>query len=434
MKRILSAILALAMMMTFVACQSGGTDGQNSTTVQNSSTAPAGEPVKLNVWAWDKNFNGAALNIADKLYEGAEINMIEMAKADVLKKLHTILASGTKEDLPDIVLVGDLSAPAYFMSYPGAFYDMTNVINYDDFAKYKHQSVSYEGKSYGVPFDTGVAGMFYRVDYFEEAGYKTEDLQDITWSDYIEMGKKIKEKGHYLTTLNPGDLSLFQIMLQSAGTWYTDAEGKANLTNNEALKECFKVFADLKNSGAVKLISDWSEYAGAINGGEIAATVSGGWLAPTIQSEESQKGKWAIAPVPKLSVQGATNMSSQGGSSWYVLANAENADTAADFLKNTFASKPELYDELLANHGIMGTYLPAANVAAYDVVNEFFNNTKINANFADWLSKVPDVNYGAYSFETQSILVPAVEKYLNGTDIDKCLEEAQAQLTQQIGK
>lgn len=434
MKKTLAFILALTMLAAILTgCSQTDTPSTSPAAPAESNSSElsyASEPVELTVWAWDVNFNGAALAIADKLYEGATINMVEMAKADVLAKVHTVLAGGSTEDLPDIVLIGDLSAPAYFMSYDQPFKEMTDIINYDDFADYKKQSVCYEGKYYGVPFDTGVAGMYYRTDYFEEAGYTMEQIQaGITWDEYIEAGKKIRENGHYLTTLNPGDLSLFQIMLQSCGSWYTDENGEPNLVGNDALKECFEIFGELQNSGVAKKISDWSEYAAALNGGEVAATVSGGWLSATIMAEEADSGKWAIAPVPKMSTAGGTNYSNQGGSSWYVMSSSENAEVAADFLAKTFAGSTELYDELLETKSIMGTYLPASDVPAYEITSDYFSGLPVNKNFAEWLSKVPEVNYGAYSFETQSILVPVLADYLGGADIDTCLQTAQDQLT-----
>ena len=138
--------------------------------------AGSGEEAELTVWAWDKAFNGKALEEADKLYDGAKINFVEMSKADCLQKIHTVLASGVTDDLPDIVIISDLAAQGYLMSYPDAFLPMDDVINYDDFASYKKAAVSYDGVGYGVPFDTGVDGLFYRTEYIEEAGYKKEDM------------------------------------------------------------------------------------------------------------------------------------------------------------------------------------------------------------------------------------------------------------------
>ncbi len=434
-------LAAVVMGMMLSACMLGGCSSAGSSQEEPTGTlkAQAGEtkqedgtsekPV-ITVWAWDSTFNGLAMEEAQKLYDGAEINFVEMSKADCLQKIHTILASGVKEDLPEIVLIGDLSAQGYLMSYPGAFMPMDDVINYDDFADYKKASVSYDGAGYGVPFDTGVAGLFYRVDYIEEAGYTKEDMQDLTWEEYLAMGEKLKEKGHLLQTFNPNDIAEFQIMLQSAGRWYTDAEGKADFTDNEALKECFSIFKALNDSDFVKVVSDWSEFTGAINGGDVACVLRGSWISTSIMAAEDQSGKWAVAPVPKLSVAGATNKSNQGGSSWYVLSDSKHAEAAADFLAKTFAGSTELYNTLLAGNNIVGTYLPASSVEAYDMAHEFYGGQKVNADLAAWLSEIPAVDTGAFTSEAQTALLGIVPEFLAGGDLDAGLSNAAQQYEQ----
>ena len=390
------------------------------------------EVPEITVWAWDKDFNGYALEEAQKLYDGAKINFVEMAKADCLQKIHTVLASGVTDGLPDIVLISDLNAQGYIMSYPGAFMPMDDVINYDDFASYKKDSVSYDGVGYGVPFDTGVAGLFYRTDYLEEAGYTAEDMQDLTWDEYLAMGEKLMENGHYLQTYNPNDIAEFQIMLQSTGKWFTDEEGNADFTDNEALKECFEIFKTLNESDYCKVVSDWTEFAGAINGGDVACVMRGSWISSTILAAEDQSGKWAVAPIPKMSTEGATHYSNQGGSSWFVLADSPNAEVAADFLAKAFGSSTDLYNTLLAGKNIMGTYLPASDAEAYDAEDEFYGGQKVNADLANWLSQIPAVNTGAFSAEAQAALLAVTPNYLSGGDLDECLAEAATQFEQSI--
>lgn len=392
----------------------------------------AAEEPEITVWAWDQAFNGYALEEADKLYDGAKVNFVEMAKADALKKIHTVLASGVTDDLPDVVLISDLAAQGYLMSYPGAFKPMDEIINYDDFAGYKTAAVSYDGKGYGIPFDTGVAGLFYRTDYMEEIGYTAEDMQDLTWEEYLSLGEKLKEKGHLLQTYNPNDIAEFQIMLQSTGKWFTDAEGKADFVDNAALKECFEIFKKLNESDYCKVVSDWTGFAGAINGGEVACVIRGSWISSTILPAEDQKGKWAVAPIPKMSTEGATHMSNQGGSSWYVLSNGKNADLAADFLAKTFAGNTDLYNTLLEGKNIVGTYLPAAEVPAYDVANEFYGGQKVNKDLAVWLAEIPAVDTGAFSAEAQAALTAVMPQYLAGADMDTCLTDAAEQFEQSI--
>jgi lactose/L-arabinose transport system substrate-binding protein len=443
-KRGLAIVLAIMMMTAMTAgCSSKKSDtaaetpqttvtDENTQTDNNGSDTADLEEKEITVWGWDKNFNGYALEEADKLYDGAKVNFVEMAKADALQKLHTVLASGVTDELPDIVLISDLAAQGYLMSYPEAFKPMDEVINYSDFAGYKKAAVSYDNVGYGVPFDTGVTGLFYRTDYIEEAGYTKEDMQDLTWDEYFQLGEKLKEKGHLLQTYNPNDISEFQIMLQSAGTWYTDDEGKANFENNAALKECYSIFNRFNQSDIVKLVSDWTEFAGAINGGEVACVIRGSWISSTVMAAADQSGKWAVAPIPKLSVEGATNCSNQGGSSWFVLNKSANAELAADFLAKTFAGNKDLYNTLLEQKNIVGTYLPASIVPAYGTAQEFYGGQKVNSDLAGWLEQVPVVNTGAFTTEAQAALTGVTPKILEGADLDECLKEATAQFEQSI--
>ena len=390
------------------------------------------EPTEITVWAWDKNMNGTAMEVADSLDDNVKVNFVEMAKADCLQKIHTVLASGVTDDLPDIVLISDLNAQGYLMSYPDAFLPMDDYISYDDFAAYKKDMLSYDGAGYGVPFDTGVAGLFYRTDYMEEIGVTDEDMQDLTWDEYLALGEKLKEKGHMLQTYNPNDIAEFQIMLQSTGKWFTDNDGNADFTNNDALKECYDVFKKLNESDFCQVVSDWTGFAGAINNGDVACVMRGSWITSTIMSADDQSGKWKMAPIPKMSTDGATHYSNQGGSSWFVLKNSKNADAAAKFLADTFGGSTELYDSLMKSNNIIGTYLPAADIEAVNTESEFFSGQQINKTLVDWEAQIPSVNTGAFSAEAQSALLAVTPTILNGSDLDTELAAAEEQFNQTI--
>ncbi len=445
-KKIIATLLASAMVCgLFTGCGSSNTASTAESSAEESteeateegteetSDVASGEATTITVWGWDKSFNGISFEEADKLDDSVNVEFVEMAKADCLEKIHTVLASGVSDDLPDIVIISDAAAQGYLMSYPGAFLAMDDYLNYDDFASYKKGYVSYDGVGYGVPFDTGVTGLFYRSDYIEEAGYTDEDMQNLTWDEYAELGKKLAENGHMLQTFNPNDVSNFQILLQSTGTWYTDEEGKANFVNNDTLKECYRLFKEFNEGGFVKVVSDWSEFQGAINGGDVACVIRGSWITSTIKAGEDQSGLWKLAPIPTLdTVEGATNRSNQGGSSFYVLANSKNAEAAAKFLANTFGGSTELYDTLAKSANIMGTYLPASDVEAYSTADEYFSGQQINQTLASWIGEIPAVDPGAYTSEAQSALLAVTPNILNGSDLETELSTAEEQFNQMV--
>ena len=245
-------------------------------------------------------------------------------------------------------------------------------------------------------------------------------------------GEKLKEKGHMLQTYNPNDIAEFQIMLQSTGKWFTDNDGNADFTNNDALKECYDVFKKLNESDFCQVVSDWTGFAGAINNGDVACVMRGSWITSTIMGADDQSGKWKMAPIPKMSTDGATHYSNQGGSSWFVLKNSKNADAAAKFLADTFGGSTELYDSLMKSNNIIGTYLPAADIEAVNTESEFFSGQQINKTLVDWEAQIPSVNTGAFSAEAQSALLAVTPNILNGSDLDTELAAAEEQFNQTI--
>ena len=458
MKKILAVLLAtliLAGMLT--ACSSGtATSAAASSAAASAPAASASTPAAsagtsapassgtsekktITVWAWDAKFNVAIMNDAAQRYQAdhpdVTVNVVEMAKADVEQKLNTALASGTTEGLPDITLIEDYNAQKYIKSYPGAFSDLTSSINSADFAAYKTQIMTIDNKLYGVPFDSGVAGMFYRTDLLEQAGFTADDMKNITWDRFIEIGKTVKEKtGKYMLGFQLTDGGLMRIMLQSAGSWYFNADGSVNIADNEVLKEAMETYKKINDSGIFKPTTSWDEWVGAINSGDAATITTGVWIVGSIKAGADQSGKWAVAPVPRLNNADSKNASNLGGSSWYVLENSANRDAAIDFLKTMYDGNMDFYQNILINQGAMGTYLPAATGEAYAATDEFFGGTAIYKDLSQWVTEIPAVSYGAYTYEADAAVMAQIDAFCKGSiPVEKALNDAQAQVEIQIG-
>ena len=137
----------------------------------------------LTVWCWDPNFNGVPMRGAGAIYAkthpDVSLNVIDTtSQDDVRTKLQAQFLSGSTDGLPDIVLIEDDVAQKYLQAFPGAFEPLSDSIDMTKFAQYKVGAATYDGKSYSLPFDSGVAGLFYRSDYFTQAGYKADDLKE----------------------------------------------------------------------------------------------------------------------------------------------------------------------------------------------------------------------------------------------------------------
>lgn len=201
-------------------------------------------------------------------------------------------------------------------------------------------------------------------------------------------------------------------MIQTAGSWYLEEDGKTpNIADNKALKEAFQIYKKMVDAGIFKETTDWSQYVGALNSGEIVETATGNWITPSIKAEPSQSGKWAIAPIPRLSIDGSVNASNLGGSSWYIL-NVDGKEEAAKFLAETFGKNIDMYQELATEVGAIGTYIPATKGEAYQTADEFFGGQKTISDFTTWMEEVKPVNYGMHTYAIEDILANEMQKYL----------------------
>lgn len=392
---------------------------------------------ELKVWAWDPNFNVAAMEEATLRYQvkhpDFKLKVIADGKEAIEQKLHTMLASGVTSALPDIVLVEDYNAQKFIQAYPGSFAPMQKTVDYSKFAPYKVEVMTLGENIYGIPFDSGVAGLFYRRDILAKAGIKAEDLEDITWDEFIEIGKKVKkETGKYMLGFDVDNVVLPHIMMQSGGEWFFTDKGELNIVDNKALKETLQTLKKIKDSKIARPVSGWSEFVGTFNNGDVATVTSGVWMSASVKSVKEQSGLWGVAPIPRLNLANAVHASNQGGSSWYVLTTSKNVQGAIDFLDDTFGGDVEFYQKILVERGAVGTYLPASTGRAYQQADPFYAGQKVYEDFAKWISIIPKAQYGMFTQEADAAVATQIPALFDGMDIDEVLENINNALKYQI--
>ncbi|WP_459480297.1 ABC transporter substrate-binding protein [Clostridium saccharoperbutylacetonicum] len=436
LKKIMAAVVTGMMAVSLMACGSSAPSGNAGSTANKGK-----DDKKITVWAWDDTFNIKAVNMAKEKYlknhPDVTIDVVNMAQADVVQKLNTSLSSGTYDGLPNVVLIEDYRIQNYLQSYPGEIKDLSGKVDKTKFADYKLNVMSDGSKFYGVPFDSGVAALFYRTDLIEQAGYKKEDMKDLTWEKYIEIGKAVKAKtGKAMLTIDPSDLNQLRIMMQSAGSWYVKEDGKTvNIDGNEALKQSVQIYKQMVDAGITKQVSGWDNFLAAFQKGDVASVPSGCWISSSIQKADDQKGKWAVTAIPRLGANSkSVNSSNSGGSSWYVLDKVGNSDLAADFLASTFASDNDLMNDLVPAIGLVSTLKSASSSANYSKPLEFYGNQEVYKDMALWTTKVPAVNYGLYTYQLESVMSEGMQAIVGGADIDATLKNTQKQAEAAVSK
>jgi lactose/L-arabinose transport system substrate-binding protein len=395
---------------------------------KTTAAADPNAPVTLTVWCWDPTFNVYAMNEAAKIYRktnpNVQVNVVETAWADLQQKLLTGFSSKQTSNLPDIVLMQDNAIQKYLATYPDGFLPLDGAVDVSQFAQYKVDVGSSGGRHFSVPFDNGATGTFIRRDLVEQAGLQVADFNDITWERFIELGKTVKAKtGAAMISAVANENDIIPLMMQSAGVWFFDAQGKVNISGNTVLQEAIKQYQALVDTGIILLVADWNAYIASLN--TVACTINGCWIVGSISAQTSQSGKWAVVNTPRLNVPGGVNYSSVGGSSWVVLSNSKNPAAAMDFLAKTFAGSVELYDTILPSSGAIATWIPAGKSPVYAQPNAFFGGQQIYEDIVGFAGKVPLVTYGVFNYEARDAVARALSEIIQGTGVDAALATAQ---------
>ena len=250
-KKVLSVLLVAAMamsMLTGCGSKPAGNDAQSAAPSEASKeteaaaeTTASAEDETLTVWCWDPNFNVYAMKQAEKAYQvdhpNFKLDIQEKVYSDIETALITAAEAGDYSTLPDIFLMQDYSFHKNATNYPGIFTALDDCgIDFSQFSMGKLADSTVDGTHYGIPFDNGATIMAIRSDMVEAAGLKVEDFKDTTWSEFMELSKKVMAANDVPMLTCSGGSEIVIEMLQSAGA-SPMVDGEVTLVDNAALKK-----------------------------------------------------------------------------------------------------------------------------------------------------------------------------------------------------
>ena len=438
-KKLISMLLAGTMVLSLAACGNNGGGDSGSGDSESASMGTSDDENTLTVAAWDPGFNIPALQAAAEDYK-ANVNenfVLEIKEqsgsSDIETAITTAASAGNYETLPDIVLFQDHWFANYYTNYPDAWQDINDAdVKWDDFSQEKLGYSTIDGTHYGMPVDNGAVITAYRVDLLEECGYTSDDLTGITWDEFIEIGKVVKEKtGKYLMCMDGDGNDLVYLMMQAEGeSQFKD--GKPYIVGNETLKKVVETIVKMAQEGVLLLSNSWSDYTDqAIQGDQVAGVMNGNWIIPTMEKVEANSGKWEITTMPTLT--GEEGYASNGGSSLYITANCKKTDLAKDFLAYTFGGSTATYDKALTDGGVISCYAPAGESEVYNQGVAFFNDQPIYSTIVEMGTHVQPVEQSDYHYTCRTQIAAAIINIINGGNIDDELQLAEDQLNHEMG-
>lgn len=419
MKRMAAAALVAVMTTSLALTGCGG-----------KKDAKDGEKV-ITVWSWDVALMQLqeAAEAYQKDHPDVKFEFEEMGTDQIYKKLSTSLATGN--GIADIVEIEGEFLTGYADKFPEGFLDVSDAVSADDFLPFKMSEVTYNDKVHAFPWDAGPEAMFYRTDYFEQAGVSPEDIK--TWDDLIEAGKKIEEKCKTpsgdpvkMIPVDPKKSNLYSLIRGQFGIGVFDENG-APIVDDERSIAAMKKADEIYDSGVVLNYNGWDEYEQTVVNESVACIPEAVWMIGTIKDKAPQtEGKWSAMDIPMI--EGGEYCCNNGGGDLVINAKTEFPEAAKDFCKFAMTDTA-LQASAFEKYGLYTSYIPSYEEEIFKTGDPFFGEGNVYEIFIQNGQKVAEIPVSPNTQEASDSIGATVSKiFLNGEDVDTAMKELQKEL------
>jgi lactose/L-arabinose transport system substrate-binding protein len=433
MRRTLTAVLAgvTATLLAVSGCAAGGTSsGKDPKLKANASPALKGN---VTVWSWDVAAQ-AMKRLApafEQQHPGVKVNVVDIGYDNAYDKITVGMKAG--KGLPDVLTIEDAHVPSYTGNFPGGLYDLSALAgqykqSYDQAAWKTDTDAS--GKVFALPWDTGPCALFYRTDYFKQAGIDPNSIK--TWDDYVRAGEQIKARtGKKLLVVDSEQDSNFPMMLQQQGQLYF-AGGKVAVNSPQAIR-AGQLMKTLNDKGLIDYEKGWDGLVSATKAGKVATTPYAVWWSGTLTDEMKElSGKFGVVPLPAFTA-GGVRTSNDGGSSLAISSQTKNPQAAWAFIQYMLTNTANQVS-MAKNEGLFPAYLPALSDPYFSAPQPYYGGQTVFKTFADLAKDIPPVDYTKDEAKADDIVNSTISGILlHGRNPKSALDSAAQQIASATG-
>ena len=435
MKKVLSTILALVIILsTFTACGTEVDEVENTTITKYTTKGKRNELVPdatatgtLVVSDYVSEYKIPKYDLMEQMYNELYPNvkltmdltlMDEIDQNAYADKLSAQVMSGQGLDV--LVLNGDYQDP-FKMIKSGAFADLTPYFENDmtfDISKY-HESIFYEGQYKGKQYLISTdyyANMFYGLsDELNATGFDADKCTDY-YNTISEVLRVSKECG--LKAQNVRNLNLFMPEVYGGLNIFDYENNIININNNDLLKKNYEVTKELcdfyENQDLTKS-----------NNGLTHDVL----ILDTIGFLGQKFGLTGDKEVIIIPIKNATNgISVKSGGLYAVCSTSDNIQNAYNFLK--LMLHPDFVNEAAKSTPMYN--IPLSYEAIENQFDKMFEKSnehteKLEQDFLNILKQANEVTM--FSTTDDMLTHKTMSKYFNNeATLDDCLDEAQDKL------
>ncbi|UJW86888.1 ABC transporter substrate-binding protein [Devosia sp. SL43] len=338
-----------------------------------SMAAPAMAQVTLKIWSIDGNDRvGIADTFSKEFDEANEDIVVEYRIVPFDDLVNETLRAFATGNAPDIVSFDNPDFALF--SSRGAMLDITDriaaseVIKAENYFEGPLNSVTWDGKYFGIPKYTDTIGIFYNKDLFAKAGI-TEPPK--TWAEFAEYAEKLTDPANnvYGATFSAraGEEGTFQFLpiIQEAG-------GNYDNVNVDGAVEVLDLWKKIVDNGwaskDVLSLGQWDS-TGTFNSGNAAMAISGPWEIDRMVSDA--KFDWGVALLPTIT-DGGTRSSALGGFDWGIMSTTKHPDEAFRALEYFAAQDHRIFEEFGNIPARSDIELPVTGIALKDEALKVF--------------------------------------------------------------
>jgi multiple sugar transport system substrate-binding protein len=336
MKKTLSLIMSLSLLLTVIAGCSGNTAPASSQPPAAAPSSTVKEPVKLRFAWWGgqsrHDYTLKMIEIYEKQNPNVKILPEYAAFDDYWKKL---VPQAAANDLPDVIQM----SVAYISQYAdrGQLEDLgphmdKGVIDKssiaDSFLKVGH----YNGKPYQITLGVNALAVVYDPQMIKNAGGNLP-TNEWTWDDVEAMSAKLKANGKLLTqTID--DRNFFNFYLRSQGQNLFSPDGAGlGYTDDILFVNYYTRYQKMYNTGYQLSLDKYAQKKGIPEDDEMVlgnAAASFTWSNLFVADSAASKRALDMAPPPGPGIGKALFLQSSQGLS--VSKNSKNKEEALKFV------------------------------------------------------------------------------------------------------
>lgn len=328
-------------------------------------------------------------------------------------------------DAPDLFELGDFRYQNVKNGLLASLDDIVAPVK-GDFSQAALDTVTVDGKIYGVKMIDDVMMLFYRKSALQAAGVQPPQ----TFAELLDATKRLntgKQKGLYVGTDGVGEAAT--LLLWSSGSDFFDSSGKKIAFASPEAIAAIGGLKQLHDTGGLLqgYPTDWSD-PGAIANSATAMQWGGLWSLPDIK--KSLGDDFGVVAWPKFGDSGK-QVSRVGG--WYQLANAKSAnlEAAKKFINWLWIQQADLQKEWCVKYGF---HIPARKEVAAQTT-EFSTGP---AKDAVTISQQNGHSYsGLWNKASATLFLQAATKIANGqadpaAELTAAAKSAQAEVDKQL--